>query len=48
MNHESSPSWIISLVVVRDGDRFVVPREVKHVDRWYLPAGRARRSPGML
>src|SRR3954454_13511970 len=38
------PPWFFSLVVARDGDRFLVVREVKHGQLWYLPAGRA--EPG--
>lgn len=34
------PSWFFALVVVREGDRFLVVRERKHGQRWYLPAGR--------
>jgi phosphatase NudJ len=37
-------TWFFSLVVVRDGERFLVVREAKHGERWYLPAGRA--EPG--
>jgi ADP-ribose pyrophosphatase YjhB (NUDIX family) len=35
------PSWYFSLVVVRQGERFLVVREHKHGQTWYLPAGRA-------
>jgi phosphatase NudJ len=35
------PTWFFSLVVVRDGDRFLAVREAKHGQLWYLPAGRA-------
>jgi ADP-ribose pyrophosphatase YjhB (NUDIX family) len=41
---ESIPTWFFSLVVVRQGDRFLVVHEAKHGQRWYLPAGRA--EPG--
>lgn len=36
------PTWFIVLVVVRDGDRWLMVQEARH-DRgsWYLPAGRA-------
>jgi phosphatase NudJ len=44
MARESIPTWFYSLVVVRDGERFLVVREVKHGQLWYLPAGRA--EPG--
>jgi phosphatase NudJ len=38
------PTAFYSLVVVRDGDRFLVVHEAKHNQGWYLPAGRA--EPG--
>jgi phosphatase NudJ len=41
MAREPIPTWFFSLVVVRDGDRFLVVHEAKHGQRWYLPAGRA-------
>lgn len=44
MAREAIPTWYFSLVVVRDGDRFLVVRETKHDQLWYLPAGRA--EPG--
>lgn len=40
MAKEGIPSWYFALVVVRDGDRFLVVQERKHGQRWYLPAGR--------
>lgn len=44
MAREPIPTWFFSLVVVRHEDRFLVVREAKHGQRWYLPAGRA--EPG--
>jgi phosphatase NudJ len=44
MPREAIPTWYFALVVVRDGDRFLVVRETKHDQLWYLPAGRA--EPG--
>ena len=44
MAHEPIPSWFYSLVVVRDVERFLVIREAKHGQTWYIPAGRA--EPG--
>src|SRR5829696_1459192 len=44
MAREPIPTWFFALVVVRDGDRYLVVREAKHGQRWYLPAGRA--EPG--
>jgi phosphatase NudJ len=41
MAREPIPTWFFALVVVRRGDRFLVVRERKHGQRWYLPAGRA-------
>ena len=39
------PTWFFALVVVRDGSgRFLVVKEKKHGQRWYLPAGRV--EPG--
>lgn len=34
------PTWYFALVVVRRGERFLLVRERKHGQRWYLPAGR--------
>jgi ADP-ribose pyrophosphatase YjhB (NUDIX family) len=44
MAREPIPTWFFALVVVRDGDRFLVLREAKHGQNWYLPAGRV--EPG--
>ena len=44
MAREPIPTWYFALVVVRDGDRFLVVREAKHGQTWYLPAGRV--EPG--
>jgi ADP-ribose pyrophosphatase YjhB (NUDIX family) len=38
------PSWFFALVIVRLGRRFLLVREKKHGQRWYLPAGRV--EPG--
>lgn len=40
MSRQPIPTWFFVLVVVRDGDRFLAVREVKHGQLWYLPAGR--------
>lgn len=40
MPREPIPTWTFALVVVRSGDRFLVLRERKHGQLWYLPAGR--------
>lgn len=44
MSAEPIATWYFSLVVVRKADRFLVVRERKHGQRWYLPAGRV--EPG--
>lgn len=38
------PTWFFVLVIVRQGDRFLVVHERQHGQRWYLPAGRV--EPG--
>lgn len=38
------PTWCFVLVVVRQGDRFLLVHERKHGQRWYVPAGRV--EPG--
>src|SRR5262249_5185371 len=38
---EPIPTWFFALVVVRQGDRFLLVHERKHDQHWYLPAGRA-------
>jgi phosphatase NudJ len=38
------PSWFFVLMVVRQGDRFLLVQERKHGQTWYLPAGRV--EPG--
>src|SRR5262245_51564365 len=44
MAREPVPTWYFALVVVRLGHRFLLVRERKHGQRWYLPAGRV--EPG--
>lgn len=44
MSREPAPTWFFALVVVRRGDHFLVVRERKHGQGWYLPAGRV--EPG--
>src|SRR3954451_1511266 len=41
MPREPIPTWFFAVVVVRQGDRFLVVHERKHGRLWYLPAGRA-------
>jgi ADP-ribose pyrophosphatase YjhB (NUDIX family) len=33
------PTWTFVLVLVRQGDRFLVVREARHGQRWWVPAG---------
>lgn len=40
MAREPIPTWCYALIVVRLGHRFLVVREAKHGQLWYLPAGR--------
>jgi phosphatase NudJ len=44
MSRQAIPTWFFVLVVVRDAGRFLVVREAKHGQSWYLPAGRV--EPG--
>lgn len=41
---EGTPAWCFSVVVVRQGDRFLLVQERKHDQLWYLPAGKV--EPG--
>ncbi|MFO0624484.1 MAG: NUDIX domain-containing protein [Polyangiales bacterium] len=40
MAREAIPTWFFAMVVVRLGRRFLVVRERKHGQGWYVPAGR--------
>lgn len=44
MARDPIPTWCFALVVVRQGDRFLLVHERKHGQLWYLPAGRV--EPG--
>lgn len=44
MSREAIPTWFFAMAVVRLGRRFLVVRERKHGQLWYLPAGRV--EPG--
>jgi ADP-ribose pyrophosphatase YjhB (NUDIX family) len=44
MAREPMPAWFYALVVVRNGDRFLLVEEKDHGGGWYLPAGRV--EPG--
>jgi phosphatase NudJ len=43
----ASPTWSIALVVVRDGDRFVLVDELRSRG-WYLPAGRVEHGETLI
>lgn len=47
MPSEGIPSWYFALVVVREGDRFLVVQERKHGQRWFFPAGRVELGETM-
>lgn len=40
MSRDPIPTYTFALVVVRREERFLVLRERKHGQKWYLPAGR--------
>ena len=42
------PSYYFALVVVRRDNRFLVVREVKHGQLWYLPAGRVELGESLF
>ena len=44
MSREPIPTWFFVLVIVRQGNRFLLVHERKHGQLWYLPAGRV--EPG--
>jgi phosphatase NudJ len=44
MSRPPIPTWFFTLSVVRLGSRFLIVREARHGNLWYLPAGRA--EPG--
>lgn len=49
MPRSAIPTWFIVLVVVRDGDRWLLVQEAKHdPGSWYLPAGRAEIGETMV
>lgn len=45
---EPIPTWFFVLVVVRFGRRFLVVRESKYGQRWFLPAGRVEPGEGIF
>lgn len=44
MAREPIPTWCFVLIAVRRGAEWLLVREAKHGQRWYLPAGRV--EPG--
>jgi len=44
MPRKPIPTWFFALVVVRQGDRFLLVHEAKHGQGWCVPAGRV--EPG--
>src|SRR5438874_2122717 len=48
MSREPIPTWFFALVVVRDGDRFLVVHEARHGRKWYLPAGRVEPGESLV
>ncbi len=42
------PTWFFVLVVVRDGDRFLLVQENKPNRPWYIPAGRVEPGESLL
>lgn len=47
MASQPSPTWAIALVVVHDGDRFLLVEE-NHDRGWYLPAGRVEHGETLI
>jgi len=48
MARDPIPTWYFALVVVRDGDRFLLVKERKHGQGWYLPAGRVEADERLV
>jgi phosphatase NudJ len=48
MARDPIPTWFFVLVVVRRGAEFLVVRETKHGQLWYLPAGRVEPGETLL
>jgi len=48
MPREPLPTWFYVLVAVRLGRRFLLVRESKHGERWYLPAGRVEPGESLI
>jgi 8-oxo-dGTP pyrophosphatase MutT (NUDIX family) len=48
MVREPIPTWYFVLVIVRLGHRFLLVRESKHGQHWYVPAGRVEPGENFL
>ena len=48
MAREAIATWCFAMAVVRLGRRFLVVRERKHGQGWYLPAGRVEPGEGFV
>jgi len=48
MARPAIPTWFFTLVVVRMGHRFLVVRENKHQQQWYLPTGRVEQGEELI
>lgn len=48
MPREPIPTWFFAVVVVRQGDRFLLVHERKHGQLWYLPAGRVEPGESLV
>jgi phosphatase NudJ len=42
------PTWFFVLVVVRDGDKYLLIQENKDDNPWYIPAGRVEPGESLL
>ena len=42
------PSWYFALVVVRDGDRFLLAQEHKYGNAWSIPGGRVEPGESLV
>jgi ADP-ribose pyrophosphatase YjhB (NUDIX family) len=48
MPRDPIPTWFFALVVVRRENRYLLVREQKHDQLWYLPAGRVEPGEGLV
>jgi phosphatase NudJ len=47
-SREPIPTWFFVLVVVHDGDKFLLVQENLDDNPWYLPAGRVEPGEGLV